>query len=244
MNKFSNQSSTAALVLVGVIFCTLTTSKAATIGYWRLENDATNSVVANGLNGTVNGGSFTSLDTAGPMIFDPVSGQTYTNNSSYDASGANARTISIADNALFTQSSFTWEMYIKVVGQPASYDSFLTNRQTVKVDGVDLARGYQMDFDGNIGVGNTSFGRLRSRFDIPLTSTTSPNPNQNQVASFTGGYLYTDDDGPGGGDVFNNDTSWHHIALTYDGTAIRVYLDGVGGSSRTLVGTLAHSKKP
>lgn len=57
--------------------------------------------------------------------------------------------------------------------------------------------------------------------------------NGSQKPSFT---ISVDDIMPG----FDR-TAWHHVALTYDGTAIRVYLDGVESGSASLNGTLVAS---
>lgn len=227
---------TTALIAAATLSGTAT-GWSATVGYWRLENNALDSTL-NGLNGSVSGGVFSTLDTPGPVIFDPVAGTYTTNTYAYNASGSGARTIVVPDNALFTQENFTWEMFIRVVDQPSSYDSFLTNRDTAN----SLSRGYQIDFDGNTAAGNTAFGRLRARFDIPtaipVTDPPTNNPYQNQVPTVTTGYLYRDADGGGAGGIrVNEDTSWHHIALTKEGNVVRVYLDGVAGSPRTLTGT-------
>lgn len=234
--KTSPLLSWTTTALLTLLLGTATSGWSATVGYWRLENNALDSS-SNLLGGTASGGVFSTLDTPGPTIFDPVAGTFTANTHAYNASGSGAKTIVVPDNALFSQENFTWEMFIKVTGQPASYDAFLTNRDSVS----GLGRGYQIDFDGNPAVGSTAFGRLRARFDLPIvvpvTDPPTPNPNQNQVATVTTGYLYQDADGGGAGGIrVNSDTSWHHIALTKEGNQVRVYLDGVASSARTLTG--------
>ena len=83
------------------------------------------------------------------MMVDPVSGTTYENAFSMDASGGNAR-VGADDDPDF-DTSFTVEMFMKLVGEPTGYHVFLRRREAN-----DLR--WQIDFDH---AAKGAFGRLR-----------------------------------------------------------------------------------
>jgi hypothetical protein len=214
---------------------------ANTIGHWRLEeegatdggdiivaeNSASPLLGASPANGTPKYSS----DVPSPMIFDPVSNTTFPNLFSLNATDANSRLRIPDDPSLST--SFTFEMFIKLSGEPGGYQSFVRRRELN-----DLR--WQVDFDhANMG----SFGRIRSRFDTPAAAgpdnmnDVGVDENVNFVIGPVGGGSVPDnlriwiDTDPGDGlttsyddptdwaldgDASNDNDTWHHIAITFD----------------------------
>jgi len=152
------------------------------------------------------------------------------NQFSFDASTANSRLRVENDPALNT--SFTLEFFIKMIGEPDSYHSFVRRQEAA-----DLR--WQFDFDhGNQG----AYGRLRTRFDTPVGepdgfSQAGVDENNNFVLGPTGGAnipdplrLWIDTDSGDGmapsyddatdwsldGDGLNDSQTWHHAAITFD----------------------------
>lgn len=70
-------------------------------------------------------------------------------------SGGDARVL--IPNAAEFGTSFTVEFFIKMIGEPANYESILNRRETSNL-------GWQVDFDH---AANLAFGRIRSRWDTP-----------------------------------------------------------------------------
>ena len=231
--RFSNEILTAGSFLREPII-----GSGNTIAHWRMEGDeASDGAAITAVENSVSplhaatraaGTPTYSIDVPGPMIFDPITDTTYTNNFSLDATTANSRLGTPDDAALNT--SFTVEMFIKTVDQPAGYNSFVRRRQEN-----DLR--WQIDFDH----GNASaFGRIRTRFDTPLgepDGMPAGDENTNFVLGAQGGasvpgsqrlYVDTDlgDGLPGSyddavdwaldGDDINDITTWHHVAVTFD----------------------------
>ncbi|MGI9241934.1 MAG: hypothetical protein ACR2RV_14115 [Verrucomicrobiales bacterium] len=213
-----------------------------TVAHWRMDDEdavdggeiitAANSASARHAATPANGTPTYSADVPGKTIFDPVSGTTYPNAFSLDASTANSR-IGAADDMEFN-TSFTVEMFIKVGGEPGGYHGFLRRRQTN-----DLR--WQIDFDhGNMG----AYGRARTRFDTPGGPPDNMNEvgvdeNINIVAGPVGGasvpadqrVLVDTDPGDGlvesyddpvdwslDGDGLDDTQGWHHVAVTFDET--------------------------
>ena len=139
---------------------------ADTVGLWRFDEDsaiagggvvaAENTANVGTLDAQINAGTpLYSDDVPAAEIYDPVNEVTYTNGFSFDASGANA-SLSVLNDVSF-DTSFTVEFFIKLSGEPGSYESFLRRQQAS-----DL--GWQVDFDHGV---NQIFGRIRSRWDTP-----------------------------------------------------------------------------
>ncbi len=204
------------------------------IGHWRFDEDeaadggdiitALNS--ASDLNNATpgNGTPAYSSDIPAPIIYDPLTDTNLTNRFSFDASTANSRLRVENDPALNT--SFTLEFFMKMIGEPGGYQSFVRRQQ-----GADLR--WQIDFDhGNMG----AFGRLRTRFDTPAAEE-GVNENSNFVLGPIGGANIPDplrlwiDTDPGDGmsasyddptdwsldgDALNDSPTWHHAAITFD----------------------------
>ena len=141
-------------------------AQAGTVGLWRFDESsaAAGSAITNAenfsapgtLDATPNGGApLYSDDVPFPEIFDPVTNQTYPNSFSLDASGGDARLITPNDASL--DSSFTVEFFVKMTGEPGSYESILD-----RFEFSDLV--WKIDFDH---AANQAFGRLRTRWDTP-----------------------------------------------------------------------------
>ncbi|MCP4849278.1 MAG: hypothetical protein GY899_15155 [Verrucomicrobiaceae bacterium] len=140
---------------------------ADTLGHWRFDSgeaeaDSQISVsenVANpGVHDAVSAGvaPLYSSDVPAGKIYDPVADVTLDNDYSMNAGAPNSR-VRIADSEDFN-TSFTMELFIKVIGEPNGYPSFV-RRQEAR----DL--GWQMDFDGNKN--GLYYGRPRTRWDTP-----------------------------------------------------------------------------
>ncbi|MFT6862242.1 MAG: hypothetical protein ACJAVK_000799 [Akkermansiaceae bacterium] len=210
------------------------------IGHWRFEEDdaleggeiftALNS--AGDLNNATlgNGTPIYSSDVPAAIIYDPLTDTNLANQFSFDASTANSRLRVENDPALNT--SFTLEFFIKMIGEPDGYHSFVRRQEAA-----DLR--WQFDFDhGNQG----AYGRLRTRFDTPVgepdgVSQAGVDENNNFVLGPTGGAnipdplrLWIDTDSGDGmatsyddatdwsldGDGLNDSQTWHHAAITFD----------------------------
>lgn len=151
------------------VICALGASlvaQADTVGLWRFDevDAALDSPVASSINttspgtldATVAGGNpLYSDDVPAAEIFDPVSGTTYVNQFSLNASGANSR-LSIED-AIDFNSSFTVEFFVKYIGEPSSYEGIVQ-----RIEFSDLS--WKVDFDHGA---NPAFGRVRARWDTP-----------------------------------------------------------------------------
>ena len=103
---------------------------AGTTAYWRLEEGvAGNSIDAaldssgNGLNQNGKGGSPTySSNVPGAFIYDPITSSTVANTLSMSSLAPNSRIHTANSDALNT--SFTFEMFIQIKGEPAAYHNF------------------------------------------------------------------------------------------------------------------------
>ena len=211
-----------------------------TIAHWRLEEegaadggdvilaensvDPTNSALPNA------GSPLYSADVPSPTIFDPVTNTTLTNRFSLDATQPNSR-LRVADDVSLN-SSFTFEFFIKLIGEPGGYQSFVRRSQLR-----DLR--WKVDFDH---ANNNAFGRLRTRFDTPGgvpddVNEVGVDENINFVLGPTGGAnipealrIWIDTDLGDGmvasyndpadwsldGDGINDNVAWHHAAVTFD----------------------------
>ncbi len=233
---------------------------ADTIGWWRLgDSDAgatsggaisttLSEVNSPTLNATNYNTPLYSSDVPGKYIFDGVGGPWYNNTLGLDASGSNAR-IRVPNDPLLNvggsvADDFTYEMFIKLVAEPSSYNNFMTRSEP----STNLPR-LQIDFDHG---GSGSFGKIRARIDV----TNSSGPDYNECPA--GNFVYVDTDTASGnpsdytsgdpaaqGDGINDPSSqvWHHVALTYDASLQRftIFTDHVAGSSRTLVNPFIHA---
>jgi len=210
-----------------------------TVAHWRLEEegavDGGDVILAENSVGPTNsalpnqGIPRYSSDVPSPAIFDPISNTTLSNQFSLDVTEANSRLRVANDPSLST--SFTLEFFMKVIGEPGGYHSFLRRTQAG-----DLR--WQIDFDhGNTG----AFGRLRSRWDTPGgvvdgVADALVDENINFVVGPQGGSnvpgdlriwvdtdpgdglvsSYDDADWSNDGDGVNDNEAWHHAALTFD----------------------------
>ncbi|MFT6180225.1 MAG: hypothetical protein ACJAQT_003781 [Akkermansiaceae bacterium] len=212
-----------------------------TIGHWRLEEDGAvdggDVIVAENAVGPTNsaqsGGGIPkySTDVPSPTIFDPITNTTLANQFSLDATEPSSR-LRVADDASFN-SSFTFEFFIKMIGEPSGYHAFVRRSEAG-----DLR--WQFDFDH---AAVNAFGRLRTRFDTPGTggpdgvNEAGVDENINFVLGPTGGVnipdalrLWIDTDLGDGmaasyddptdwardGDGVNDVATWHHAAITFD----------------------------
>jgi hypothetical protein len=218
----------------------------STVGYWRFDqagasNGATVTsaidLSGNGLSATAtgSGGGTFSTNVPGTLIYDPVTNTSYPNSFSMDVS-ASQRRLQVASTPAF-DTSFTYEMFIKLEGEPGSYETF-ARRQ-----GPSTSR-WQIDFDH---AATNGYGKLRSRWDTP------DGDNTNVVLSspFTDGkVIWVDTDSGNGlisgyndptdwasdGNGVNDINIWHHIALTFDRDTqeIKYYYDYVLDQTTTL----------
>jgi hypothetical protein len=228
------------------------------IAHWRMEDsEAADGAAVTGVSNasdpllhgaTVMAGTpLYSQDVPGSIVLDPLSGMQLPNRFSLDASDLNARVGAASDAAFDT--TFTVEMFVKLLGEPGGYHTFLRRFQVG-----DLR--WQIDFDhGNAA----TFGRARSRWDTPGSEGTNgineaTDENNNFVVAGQGGLagskLWIDTDTGSNnpadymgadfftnGDGINDDlTTWHHIALSFDMATgqVRFYFDYVLEQSRTL----------
>jgi hypothetical protein len=225
------------------------TLPAVTTAHWRLEEGSNGADVTagqdssgNGLNQAgANGSPKYSSNVPGAFIFDPVSNTTSANALSLDVSLANSR-INIANNVAFN-TSFTYEYFIQLTGEPGGYHAYTRRHET------DANR-WQLDFDH---AANGAFGRGRARFDTP------DGDNSNFVVGPQGGASipgnqrlwidtptgdgnpasYTGADWADDGDGVNDIPSWHHVAITFDQNTqeLSFYFDYLLSQTRTLADT-------
>lgn len=213
------------------------------IVHYRFEDDAADAgdvlsdaglenVVGDDLDATTVGSPLFSDDVPGPQILDPVTRQTVPNLFSMDVSGENTRIDLANDEVLNTD--FTVELFMRIPEEPGGFHSFV--RRSRNVDGA--RSGWQIDFDhGNMG----SFGRIRGRFDPFMQAENQsfgPQGGANLPAS---GRIWVDTD-PGDNDVasyndpadwfldgdgINDNSDWHHVAMSFDTVSqtVRFYYD-------------------
>jgi len=253
-------------VFAGIGILVATAASGDTIGWWRMDDAGASAGAAIGttvsevnagtLDGTGQSSAAYSADVPGPFIYDPV-GDTYkANGFSLDGGAANAK-INVANNALLDPDtpdrSFTIEIFLKLTGEPVSYDTSLSrvqNGPTNPDTASDSDRlGWQIDFDS--GTAKTTYGQIRSRWDTPGT------PPLDYNRTVRAGFVFVDTDTGSGNpadyddaDVYNdgdgtNDAStaiWHHIALTFDAATqvVRIWDNYTQGTSFTLNAAFVH----
>lgn len=141
-------------------------AQADTVGYWTFDEPVAQAGVAittalerggnSAIDANQSGGTpLYSDDVPFGMIYDPVSDETYSNSFSLDASAGNSA-LSVPSSVSF-DSSFTLEFFVKMVGEPGSYESIVD-----RVEAPDLS--WKIDFDHAATAG---FGRIRTRWDTP-----------------------------------------------------------------------------
>lgn len=139
---------------------------AGTVGLWRFDDTgavagesmaaAENQASPGVLDAFIgNGEPRYSDDVPFTEVYDPVADETYANAFSFDASGANA--FLSTENAINLDRSFTVEFFVKIIGEPASYESIIDRSEAQ-----DLV--WKIDFDH---AANQVFGRIRTRWDTP-----------------------------------------------------------------------------
>ena len=130
------------------------------VGYWRFDEvtasagaglNPVSSVNDASLNTTTSGTPIYSSDVPGPRILDPVSGSIVDNAFSLDGTAGSSR-VNVANHALLNASSdFTVEFFIRLNGEPGSYESFVQRIDTTHNTSTDNAsrnyRRWQVDFD-------------------------------------------------------------------------------------------------
>jgi hypothetical protein len=245
------------------------------VGYWRLdEGDAVdggavgavqNAVSPGLMDGVGSANARFTTDVPGPFIYDPVSSLYHANRFALDGGLASA-TVTVANDAAMNVTdgggnvAFTFEMFIKLTGEPAAYETFA--RRLLDGPLTDSAttsdrEGWMLDFEHGTARVN-GYGRARTRFDIQGT----PPPDFNRVSAVNNTYLFVDTNSGSGnpndysaapadpfldGDGLNDIDQWMHFAITFDGLTrqARAYLTPVGGATAlgnvvTLNGTLTH----
>ena len=198
-------------------------------GYWRHEEAGAaagapigtviNTLSPGTLDLTGRNGALYSSDIPGTVVYDPLTGTTLTNHFSLDASASNAQVF--AENPVLINpkgtgnGSFTAEFFFKIVDEPS-----------VRINDNNLnAYRIEVRTDGDAG----QFGKVRAA-----------QPVSYQNAPAAGDYVYVDTDGATGnpsdyttetprdeGDGINDDFSWHHTAMVYDGyfDTLTIYTD-------------------
>ena len=235
-----------AAILVTASFSTAL--QADTVGYWRFDEEgaadgaditeAVSEFNAADLVGAPQNTPLYSNDVPGSLTRDPKTGQSWSNRFSMNSTAGNSR-INVADHPAlnFPGNSFTLEFFIKLTGEPGGWHAFIRRNEGGNPR-------WQIDYDHNTQ--NTSFGRIRSRWDTPDGDT-------NNVSSGT--TIFVDNDLSSGstddyqaddpfteGDGINDNDEWHHVALVYDHDAatFTMFTNYQEGSVRTLAGTFAH----
>ena len=183
-----------AAAVAAVLGASAAATQAAPIGHWRMDEPGASAggtvgTVSNAANpGTINGAGQSnarfSTDVAGAQVFDPVAGTFVANGYSLDASAANARVV-VANNAALNvggagDKSFTIEFFVKLVGEPGNYESFLSrvaNGAIADTSTTSDRQGWQVDFD-HASTAST-YGKIRSRWDTAGT----PPPDFNRVTT-------------------------------------------------------------
>ena len=241
------------------------------VGYWRFDEvtaspgaalNPVSSVNDASLNTTTSGTPIYSSDVPGPRILDPLSGSIVDNAFSLDGTAASSR-VNVANHALLNASTdFTVEFFIRLNGEPGSYESFVQRIDTTHNTSTDNAsrnyRRWQVDFDHGNNL-TSGFGEARSRFDTydPSLVVTDPVEGQtdfNRVAH--GNHLFIDTDTGSNdvndytagdpstqGDGLNDDqVTWHHLAVTVSNNVVSLFMDyaPAAGSQLTLAGTFVH----
>jgi hypothetical protein len=257
-------SCTVLLVLSSSLF-------ANPVGYWRFDElsaspgaalNPVSSVNDASLNATTSGTPIYSSDVPGPRILDPLSGSIVDNAFSLDGTAASSR-VNVANHALLNASTdFTVEFFLRLNGEPASYESFVQRIDTTHNTGAGGPgrnyRRWQVDFDHGNNL-TSGFGEARSRFDTydPSLVITDPIEGQtdyNRVAH--GNHLFIDTDTGSNdindytagdpstqGDGLNDDpATWHHLAVTVSNNVVSLFMDyaPAAGSQLTLAGTFVH----
>lgn len=225
------------------------------IGYWRFddagvsEGDAmtgTPNILNPGvLDGSDRGSPRYSSDVPGPVIYDPITNTTRANDYSMDANGADAR-LTIPNQSALNTNSFTTEFFIKVLEEPDGYEAFAQRSEGGATSATSTRRRWKIDFDH----GDSHFGKVRGQWDTPGTPPLDfqrvsrgeriwvDTPSGNGDPS-----SYNPDSNPAPqGNGRNDDTDWHHVAITFNGDTqeTRIYTDGIAGESLVLNGTYVH----
>lgn len=208
---------------------------AETIGYWRFDeagaasggtiSTAQSQVNGSTLNATGASSPKYSTDIPGTRIFDPVSGGTYDNKFSFNASAANSR-IQVPNANILNTENFTVEFFVKLTGEPLDFDALLRRGSGVGTDTATTStrRSWQVDFDS--GLTAATYGRVRARWDTPGT------PPLDWNRSALGNVIFADTPSADGnpenygaladvqaaGDGVNDASAriWHHVALTWN----------------------------
>jgi hypothetical protein len=233
------------------------------VGYWRHDEETAAdagvaSVISNAENpGVLDGigvnAPLFSKNTPGAVIRNPLTGTRRLNRFSLDASSETSR-IRIPNRSELDVStegdlSFTLECFIHLRAEPSSYTSYISRLYSgPEPDSVSSSDRHAW-FLGFNHDANSSFGKIRSRWDLPGI----PPPDFNLYAS--GGYIYADTNTGSGdpadyalsdpaleGDGLNDRHEWHHIAMVYDdlNRSISIYTDYQRQNAFSLSGIYSH----
>ena len=124
----------AVLLAVGLTIGASNLS-ADTIGYWRMEGTGTVGTVVNEgdggsvLNGTGDGSADFTNAVPDPYIYDPISGAYFYNSSSLRM-GTGSGSITVPDNDLIDNSSFTLECFTRLTQPAGGYGSYIDKSNT------------------------------------------------------------------------------------------------------------------
>lgn len=238
----------AAILMPCACLVSPTNLTAETIGFWRFDE----AEVADGdiielavsesnspaLDAPGESDTTYSNDVPGSLTQDPVTGASWSNRFSQNASSGNGKIRVPNDPGLNPEDGFTMEFFIKLTGEPGGWHSFIRRNEAGNLR-------WQVDFNHSTQPAN--FGRIRSRWDTPDGDT-------NNVAF--GGQIFVDTDTGSGnpddyddpedlannGDSENDVPNWHHVALTFDPEVkeFAMFTDYEEVGRKTLAGSFAH----
>ena len=145
------QKSLISLITLFIALPALADDHLATVGHWRFDTDdaETGSPITQSENVSNPGTHDASLEGGNPLysedtpsnkIYDPITDEVLDNKFSLNATDPNSK-LRVADSEDFN-TSFTVEMFIKIVGEPGGWHSFLRRQE-----GQDLR--WQIDFDNS-----------------------------------------------------------------------------------------------
>jgi len=256
---------------LSILFGLSSTLLASPIGWWRFQeagatdgatlSSATSTVNTGTLDGNISGSPRYSSNVPGTAIYDPLSNSVYGNAFSVDGTAGGSR-INVNNNALLNNpNAFTVEFFIRLVGEPGSYESFIQRLDTTHTTGSSDPtlrdyRRWQIDYDH--GANGNQYGDIRSRWDLhdPALEVNNVGEGQTDYNSVIRGEQFfvdtaTGSNNPGDygagdaaleGDGINDDpNSWHHVAITFDGiNRVEMFMDYQLGTGRNLNGTYVH----
>ncbi len=149
----------ALIVVVAVVFLLTATVDAGQVGFWRFEGTAgatvgtvPNILSPGTLDGTGSSSPLYSSDVVGPILYNPVTGTTYANDTSLDVS-VNRRVRVLDDDALDSD-TFTVQTFVKI-GENSTYPAIISHMQS-SVSGWYIDKDPQDEARARIDTGPTS----------------------------------------------------------------------------------------